>query len=570
MLAKKIDLDEAQKAAVEAIDGPLAVLAGPGSGKTRVIVERIAYLIETRGVRPERILAITFTVKAAFELERRLVERLPTHSSTQPRVATFHSLCFDILKTYGGDVLPAGWRLATAREQREAFFRAHDKKPSKRLVEAVSMAKNGQGAAAHHPTIGVLLDAYNKELRNQKLLDFDDLLTFAHDLLAGDPHIRAKVGARYDHIIVDEHQDSNALQCALLELLAYPHNNLCVVGDPNQAIYAFRGASPDGLLQFSERPEAKKAVLDTNYRSTKKIVRAATAFISRDTFTNTASTADISEHEPLRIIIATTAASERAWILKTIESMLGGTDYATLEPDYGEAYTPGDIAVIYRTNAMGDFLEDGFRASGLPYRRAGGKNFFDHPEVRAVVASLAALDVDRGSLAVSDQLRAYLPASTPLSDRILELLTISAQFDHLPPDEGRDRMVALASLAAQEQIPLPQTADTITLLTAHAAKGLEFRAVFIAGAEEGLFPYAPHPHATIEKNDLAEERRLFYVAMTRAKERLLISSSRERMQFGIQREQRPSRFLFDIPNDCCIREEVASPKRRVKPQASLF
>jgi DNA helicase-2/ATP-dependent DNA helicase PcrA len=570
MFANKIGLDEAQKAAVEAIDRLLVVLAGPGSGKTRVIVERIAHLVENRGIRPERILAITFTVKAALELERRLVERLEAQSSAQPRTATFHSLCFDILKTYGGAILPVGWRLATAREQRETFFRAHGKKPSKHLVEAVSMAKIERGVTIHPPTVSALLAAYEAELRNQKLLDFDDLLTVAHDLLAGDATIQTQVAARYEHIIVDEHQDSNALQCTLLELLAHPHNNLCVVGDPNQAIYAFRGASSDGLLRFSERPETKKVVLDTNYRSTQTIVRAATAFIADSAIKNATSTTEVLEHEPLRIVVAPTAASERAWILKTIESMLGGTDYATLEPEYREAYAPGDIAVIYRTNTMGDFLEDGFRASGLPYRRSGGKNFFDHPEVRAVVAALATLDEVSRSLAISDQLRACLPSSTPPSDRLLELLTIAAQFDHLPPEEGRNRMIALASLAAQEQIPLPQMGNTITLLTAHAAKGLEFRAVFIAGAEEGLFPYAPHPRASIVENDLAEERRLFYVAMTRAKERLLISSSSLRMQFGVQRGQQPSRFLSDIPDDYCVHEETSLPRRRIKPQASLF
>lgn len=556
----RIELDDAQKAVVTATSGPIAVIAGPGSGKTRVIVERIAHLIETIGVPASRILAITFTVKAAHELRTRLSVRLGG-ADTLPEATTFHSLCFEILQKYGATVAPANWRIASPREQRETLLRALGKRPSKRLIDAVSALKaNLSTRDVGSEKLRQTVDSYNTILRAQGLLDFDDLLALTYALLK---EVRPPVVTQYEHIIVDEHQDSSALQCALLELLA-GGGNLCLVGDPDQAIYTFRGATPEALLRFAERDGATTHRLGKNYRSTESIVRAATGLIATDGRERRLH-AQVSGGEPVRIVAAPTARGERAWILRTIESLLGGTDYSTLEARRDE-YAPTDIAVLYRTNTIGDFIEEGFRASGLPYERRGGSSFFEHPEIQRIIGALTNLDATKRDRPVSDQLRACLATVETLSDRALELLTLSANYDDLLPEEGRDRLITLAALAG-EGGRATKNGQAITLLTAHAAKGLEFRAVFIAGAEEGLFPHVSARHASDDA--LAEERRLFYVAMTRAKERLYISWSRERLRFGAVREQQPSRFLTDIPDDCCIREEIRLPQHK-KIQAKLF
>ncbi|MDP3735143.1 MAG: ATP-dependent helicase [bacterium] len=570
------ELDADQDTAVSALDGPVVIVAGPGSGKTRVLVERVSRLICERGVPPEQILAITFTNKAVDEIRERiraavapttLTHQAPIHSPRlssgfdgqalatfrSPVVATFHALAHTMLREYGELVgVPPNFRVG--------------EKP------------RGKRAGT-----------------NDTALDFDALLSRALELLRTHEDVLAHYRSRFNFILADEYQDANALQSTLLDLLAAGHRNLCVIGDPNQSIYSFRAADPRHFSSFTERyPDARVLRLIRNYRSTPSILAVAGSCIG------SCATSDVAQQEQKstrpHIIHAASDRAEALWIVRTIEREIGGADL--LRAGAGN-FSFGDFAVIYRLHALAREFESALNHVGIPFRTIGGVGFFEQPEVRNVLEKLETLDLpdhdadyhanaeipiaandlkfstlSQAVNAIATQSNAkqhdrrVTPRRNTLSDRILELVGIATQFDHLELAEARRALLARATLARPEDTLV--SGEAVMLLSAHAAKGLEFPVVFVAGVEEGLFPYL-RPDEVRNDERIAEERRLLYVAMTRAKERLYLSQAAKRTLFGKTYFPAPSRFLASLPENLCERIFLRPPqKRTTTPQARLF
>ena len=582
-------LDENQRKAISATEGPVCISAGPGSGKTRVLVERIAHLIEQDGVSPKNILAITFTTKAAREMRERVKERLSVEEKNLPYIGTFHAFAFDLLKEHGERI-----------GIRPDFFvvQKYDEK---------------------------------KCTRETNTLTFDDLIIHAVALLEEHTDVRELYQKKFNRLMVDEYQDTNTLQARLLELLAQKHGNLCVVGDPNQSIYGFRGSDPQHFYNFPRRfPSAAIISLKKNYRSSRTIVQASDALIAHNQ--NDAPRSLWVEREgdrPIHITHAASASQEAFSIVKTIQELVGGTEYEYLtRSDANEQYHFSDIAVLYRLNAVGRFLEQSFARAALPFVVVGATRFFEHPEIVKILNKLKEMQPGE-KIPLSGAIRTIMK-KTPLKsvrDRSLELAVIATTYDHLSFPEAREKFFTDAALCSTED-DWYQRQNAITLMSVHAAKGLEFPVVFIAGAEEGLFPYLKErevrkhgvlpqdlEHSICGKRKvlhceamqgrsatdaekrcrstfspvaeffsrkisvastckvaerLAEERRLFYVAMTRAKDRLYISHSSERVLFGKKTSAAPSRLLSEIPDEYVEKKSLQNKKRRTDIQKRLF
>lgn len=521
-------LDPDQRKAVSAIQGPLCIVAGPGSGKTRVLVERIAHLVEHEGTAPESILAITFTTKAAREMRERVKERLGGSEKNLPYIGTFHAFAFDLLKEHGEQIgIPSDFSVAEENDK-------------------------------------------EKRDKERSTLTFDDLLIHAVALLEKHPNARALYQKKFKYLMVDEYQDTNAPQARLLELLAQKHRNLCVVGDPNQSIYGFRGAEPEHFYTFPQRyPSAAIIKLNKNYRSSKHIVEASDALIGRNT--NNPIRSSWSERAlsaPIRITHAASASQEASFIVKTIQELIGGTEYEYLtRSDTSEQYHFSDIAVLYRLNAVGRFLEQSFARAALPFVVVGARSFFEHPEIVETLDKLKEMGAGEKT-PLSGALRTIVEkrAACNRPEILLELVVIATTYDHLSFPEAREKLFTDAALSSTED-DWRERQNAITLMSVHAAKGLEFPVVFIAGAEEGLFPYLKEGESD---ERLAEERRLFYVAMTRAKDRLYISHTSERVLFGKKLPAAPSRFLSEIPDEHVERKFLHNKLPRARLQKKLF
>jgi len=640
-------LNAEQREAVEHVEGPLLVLAGAGSGKTRVLTARIVRLIREGGVPAGRILAVTFTNKAAGEMKDR-IRRLLGREPAGAWIGTFHSLGARMLRRHATAL---GWdatfTIFDAEESLREIKRVMDaqgvdvKRWKPKAVRAVlSDAKNqlvtperfaeqhGEGFDPLARQVALIYPEYQHSLRRQNAFDFDDLLVKPVELLAREPELLERYQARFSFLLVDEYQDTNHAQFRFLEALARGHRNLMVVGDDDQSIYGWRGADIRNILDFEETyPGARVVRLERNYRSTNTILRAANEVIRRnqDRKGKTLRT-DREDGPPITLVETADERDEAGWIVEEVETRLASGDLARAR----------DVAILYRTNAQSRALEDACRRRGMPYQIVGGVRFYERREIQDLLAYLrlisnpldmAAFDrvvnvpargvgatslerlkawaageginwleaaervreapgisgkAARGLARFSELVRSFSARAVGLSvgpllqDLVEELDLLDLLRSEGP--EGEDRVENVKELIAgamefealmeeewEEEAPdhfteldlfLQQVAlvtdldrrdpdaDSVTLMTIHNAKGLEFPSVFISGLEEGLFPLG---RAYDEPAQLEEERRLFYVGITRAEEKLYLSWARERRRAGEFRAGRLSSFVEDIP-----------------------
>ncbi|MBY0110845.1 UvrD-helicase domain-containing protein [Patescibacteria group bacterium] len=616
-------LNDRQKEAVLATDGPVSVLAGAGSGKTRVLTTRIYHLIR-EGVPAEKILAVTFTNKAAREMRERLSRVLGEELTTWkrgnlPLVATFHGLGRELLESYGSALgIPRHFSIFDREDSERAIKNAlkeldMDPKeyPPRALLARISRAK-GEGLSAtefaekfsregfRSRVASDVWLKYDAVLKKERALDFDDLITLPVKLLAEHEEVRKQVQERFHYVHIDEFQDTNELQGRLATLLTGARKNLFVVGDIDQTIYTWRGATIENLLRFDETyPEAKTIVLEHNYRSSKNIVDAANTIIEKNrNRKEKKSVTSNASGEPIIVSVSDTAEREAAYIAQEASRLIScGTD-------------PTQIAVLYRTNFQSRAMEEAFLATRVPYKLLGTQ-FYDRKEVKDVIAWVRlALEPGReadrvravqapsrgigkttlGKLVAGkrDELRPGERAKVEAFEKIVanlnaaaqtdvpsafvrrvieesgmkaslekggeddaerlenaqELATLASRHDDLPGMDGINAFLAEAALAGdQDELDRTKEKGGVTLMTVHAAKGLEFDVVFVSGLEEGLFP---HEGMNEEERDEEEERRLFYVAITRARRKLYLTLARVRRIYGTDFLSDPSSFLDDI------------------------
>ncbi len=629
-------LNPQQKLAVTAGSGPILVLAGPGSGKTRVLTHRIAYLIGYMGVRPYNILAVTFTNKAAREMEAR-VARLLGGETQGLLLGTFHAICARLLRREA-DLLPVQSNFVifdeddqlalVKRATRELNLNEKLYKPSS-VLAAISNAKNELYQPETFPitnyrdeVVSRIYARYQNLLVAENGVDFDDLLLYTARLLEENPAVREKYARRFEHVLVDEFQDTNVAQYNLLRHLASYHKNIFAVGDEDQSIYRWRGADYRNIQRFEQDfPQAQKILLEQNYRSTQTVLDAARAVIEPNPYrTPKHLFSDRGRGEKIVLHEAPNDHAEAAYVVDTIAQLVAM-----------RRAQPGDVAVMYRTNAQSRLLEEAFLRAGLPYRLVGAQRFYGRREVKDVIAYLRLVynPADEISLAriinvppkgigdktlVALQLqaqRAGLSAGALLMDlganpnsahleafsgrgaalladfgamlaewrSAQEQTSLPGLFDRILADvgyhdylndgsqEGQERwdnVEELRRIAFEyqergladflETLALVSDQDTLaegganvpTLLTLHAAKGLEFPIVFIVGLDDGLLP---HSRSIDDPEQMAEERRLLYVGLTRAKDRLYLLRSEQRTTYGSYEDSTPSRFLKDLPEE---------------------
>ena len=652
-------LNPEQARAVTTTDGPLLILAGAGSGKTRVVAHRVAYLVGVLGVAPWRILAVTFTNKAAAEMRERIVALIGPDDGRRVEMGTFHAVCARILRRDGAALgLDPRFVIYDTDDQltlMKQVFRDFDIplqggpiRP-RGVLEALSRAKNDlegpdalvEAATTHYQEeLGKLAVAYERRLREAGALDFDDLLGWTVRLLETQPDVLARYQVRWRYLHVDEYQDTNRAQYRIVRALAAAHHNLCVVGDDDQSIYAWRGADLRNILDFErDEPGATVVKLERNYRSTQLILEAAHAVVANNLDRKEKKLwTEKAGGRPIQRFEAYDEEEEAEWIARQVEALLGGrTASLTRRADDDEAFRPKDVAVLYRTNAQSRAIEEAFLRYGIRYQLIGGTRFYQRREVKDALGYLRILRSDRdrvsfervinipprglgdkslevlriaadepdatywgaleraaadGLLVLTSRARSavadfvalvrrlrtrvgLLPLPELLDDvlevsgyramladgteeneerwrNLLELRSVTTRYDDLSPDDALDRLLEETALVA-DQDSYEGDADAVTLITLHAAKGLEFGAVFIGGLEEGIFPHARALTAEREQDDpreLEEERRLAYVGITRAKERLFLSHASRRATWGPAGGPAvPSRFLFEIPAD---------------------
>lgn len=609
------ELNQEQKEAASHTSGPILIVAGAGTGKTRTLTYRIKNLIE-QGIPPEKILAITFTNKAAKEMRERLSELLQSNDS-QPFASTFHALGVFILRNYHQEIgLPKYFTVLDASDSLSLIKEAMEKEgvnpkewDPKQIRNKISLHKGSgltpeetanQGSAIDD-IIAPVWRRYESLKNNQKSLDFSDLLLKTHNLLKNRADIRKELQKKWTHLHVDEYQDTNEIQYKLCKLLLGHDNNICAVGDSDQTIYSWRGATIRNILQFEKDfPGAKTVILEQNYRSSKTILDAAHEIIRKNSsrFDKTLR-ATKSTGEQVTMYQAMSAPGEAGWIAKEIRKLV----------ESGQK--PGDICVLYRTNFQSRLIEECLMRIGVPYQLLGTK-FFERKEVKDIVSyvryvlnqdslgdlkrivnlpkrglgktsvakiisndtasltkkakesyqsfqdiisNLAELSQEQKTtdflqslLQITGIQKALQEGSVDDQERfenIKELVSFAVQYDHLDPPEGLQKLVEDAALLGeQDNLDTEEGQGAVRLMTIHASKGLEFPIVFVAGMEQGLFP-SDRGDKDREKE---EERRLCYVAFTRAKEKLYLSWAQIRRIFGQDVIQAPSEFLLDIPN----------------------
>ncbi len=633
------ELNPAQRQAVEAVEGPVLVLAGPGSGKTRVLTYRVAYLVKEYQVPPWQIMAVTFTNKAAREMKERLY-RLLGEEFRKLTIGTFHAICARILRreAEAAGISPqyviydTGDQVNLARQAiRELDLDDKLYRPQA-MLHRISSAKNELMAPGEMPTRTYrdevakrVYERYQALLDQNNALDFDDLLVKAVRLFRENPEVRARYQRRYPFVLVDEWQDTNMAQYELVKLLAGVRANLFVVGDEDQSIYRFRGADYRNVARFREEyAEAQVILLERNYRSTQTILDVANAVISRNLHRHPKRLFTEKSGGPrIRLVEAYDEQEEGDVVVSEILRLVGR----------GQAHL-GDCAIMYRTNAQSRPLEDAFVRRGVPYKLVGATRFYERQEIKDVLAYLRLLHNPYDGIGLSriinvpprgigtktygrlvqwaDQLGVPIFAALQLlneadaeethtafpfrtrgsrvltefvqlieelsraqqslnllelldlvlersgyaryvqdgSDQgqarwenILELRTVARDYAGLPVDTALTTFLEEVALVSDVD-NLDEQVDAPTLLTLHAAKGLEFPVVFIAGLEEGLFP---HSRSMDDQEQMEEERRLCYVGLTRAKERLYLLYTFSRTLYGETEIREPSRFLADVP-----------------------
>jgi DNA helicase-2/ATP-dependent DNA helicase PcrA len=647
-------LNPEQARAVTTTEGPLLILAGAGSGKTRVVAHRIAYLIGVKAVAPRRILAVTFTNRAAGELRERIAA-LTGDVGKDVEAGTFHALCARVLRRDGEAIgLDRRFVIYDTDDQQQLMKRilAEEDLPATgefrpaAILGAISRAKNemldetflAQNAVNHRERVIARLAArYRDRLRAANALDFDDLLLRAVDLFEQAPQVLATYQSRWRYLHVDEYQDTNRPQYLWVRALAAAHRNLCVVGDDDQSIYGWRGANVQNILDFErDYPEATVVKLEQNYRSTQLILDAAHAVVSRnERRTDKKLWTQNQGGVPIQRFEAFNEEEEAEWIARQVEGLVGATGRGAwltrrADDDESSRFRARDVAVMYRMNAQSRAIEEAFLRYGIRYQLVGGTRFYQRREVKDALAYFRVLRSDtdlvsfervinvpargigdksveairrwavahgddqwaaveaaatgevegigpriRGSigefaalvrrlrkrigvLPLPELLDEVLEASgyrAMLADgseegedrwaNLLELRAVTTRYDDLSPEDALDRLLEETALVA-DQDSYEGEADAVTLITLHAAKGLEFPVVFIAGLEEGVFP---HNRALDDEKELEEERRLAYVGITRAKRRLFLSHAWRRATWGGGGMNIPSRFLLEIPPD---------------------
>jgi DNA helicase II / ATP-dependent DNA helicase PcrA len=570
-------LDDDQRAAAMVVEGPLVIVAGPGSGKTRTLTQRIVRLVTNHRVVGEHCLAITFTRRAAAEMRERLREGLGWRAG-DVAVHTFHSLGLVMLREHANAAgLQRGFQVASEAQRVAALAKSLDlpQPHAQGLLRAISksvragIAPSGEAAKAGA--------AYQKILSDNNWIDFDDLVSLAVRLLEGNPDVAALYRQRFRFISVDEFQDVDARQYQLLTLLAPPPaGNLCVIGDPHQAIYGFRGADASCFERFrTDYPTAAAVTLKRNYRSSGTIVAASSQIMAARPDAAEEPIAEIVRgmHERITIHAAPSERAEAEFVVATIEQAIGGHSFFSIDSGrasgQGVALSFADFAVLYRTEAQAAALTEALARSGIPFRRHSHAPLGDEPAVRALLGALEANDGSDRNL------------TTRLTDAAKQLAA---------DNEG----AAAINLALQRLLPLAETcrgdatrfldtvalasdadfwdarADGVTLLTLHAAKGLEFTFVFIVGLEDGVLPLHWGQAEGIAAGEMAEERRLFYVGMTRAKDRLVLSHALKRRWRGRVREQKLSPFLGDIERELVRQQQAQLRGKRGDRQLKLF
>ncbi len=664
-------LNPEQARAVTATDGPLLILAGAGSGKTRVLAHRIAYLIGVHGVRPWQILAVTFTNRAAGELRERIIS-LVGEPGRDVQAGTFHSICARVLRRDGEAIGISRRFVVYDTDDQQALMKGilreedmpltGEFRPSA-VLGAISRAKNemldatflADNAVNHHEkVIARLAKRYVERLKQVGALDFDDLLLEAVRLFDEAPDVLARYQDRWRYLHVDEYQDTNRPQYLWIRALAAKHGNLAVVGDDDQSIYRWRGADIRNILDFErDYPEATVVKLEQNYRSTQLILDAAHAVVSRNSErTDKKLWTQQAGGRPIQRFEAYNEEEEAEWVARQIEGLVGGRGSVLTRraDDDEEKLRALDIAVMYRMNAQSRAIEELFLRYGIRYQLVGGTRFYARREVKDALAYLRVLRSDTDSVsferiinvparAIGDKtlegLRAVarrdgvstwesieraargeveglvprarssladfaalvrrlrsrvgvLPLPELLDDvleasgyramladgsedgeerwaNLLELRSVTTRYDDLSPEDALDRLLEETALVA-DQDSYEGNADAVTLITLHAAKGLEFPVVFIAGLEEGLFP---HSRALDDEKELEEERRLAYVGITRAKRRLFLSHAWRRSTWGMGQASVPSRFLLEIPAELMIGPDLSPEGRERDPGLDL-
>jgi DNA helicase-2/ATP-dependent DNA helicase PcrA len=627
-------LNSQQQQAVMAGLGPVLVMAGPGSGKTRVLTQRIAYLIGKMGVRPYNILAVTFTNKAAQEMETRVINLLG-ESARGMTLGTFHAICARILRREA-EHLPFNANFVIFDEDDQiglvkrviAELNLDDKqyRPLS-VLNSISNAKNELILPDEYPqqtyrdeVVKRVYIGYQQLLLTNNGVDFDDLLLYTAFLLEDNPAVRNRYARRFEHVLVDEFQDTNLAQYVLLKRLSSYHNNIFAVGDADQSIYRWRGADYRNVLRFEQDyPDAQLILLEQNYRSTQQILDVAMAVIDPNP-NRTPKKLFTERSEGLKVVLHETYddRQEASYVVDTIASLVSR-----------QQIKPGDVAIMYRTNAQSRLLEEAFLNAGLPYKLVGAQRFYGRREVKDIIAYMRLVHNLNDELSLT---RAINVPPRGIGDKTLQILRTQAQKANLTPgefliqlgnnpedfrqqfptralsllagfgeilsrwisqateltplmlmdtildatdyhgyiddgsDEGNDRwenVMELRRLASEyqektlgeflENIALVSDQDTIegsanvaTLLTLHAAKGLEYPVVFITGLNEGTLP---HSRSFDDLEAMEEERRLLYVGITRAKDRLYLLYAQNRSAYGYPDPVMPSRFLDDIPDE---------------------
>ncbi len=636
-------LTEPQRAAVTQRGGPLLVIAGAGSGKTRVLTRRIAHLLATGDARPYEIMAITFTNKAADEMRRRVIE-LVGPDADRMWVSTFHSACLRMLRAHA-DVLgyERGFTIYDAGDAETAVERIMKelnldlkRLPPRSVSAAISAAKNEMisperysdlyGDDPQRRRIAEIFQLYEKRLRTANAMDFDDLLVNAVMMMRADERVLQSYQERFHYLLVDEFQDTNGVQNELVMMLAAEHRNLCVVGDSDQSIYRFRAADVRNILQFEQRfPDAEVILLEQNFRSTHTILDAANAVIAKNASRHAKNLFTVgAQGEKLRLYRAGDEYDEGRWV---------ASELRRLRSEHGVGWS--EMAVFYRTNAQSRVLEEEMLRANIPYRVISGMRFYDRKEIKNALAfarlivnprdeasarrvinepkrgvgesAQAKLGIYAAEHGLSFAEAAHHGAAAGLTGRALTgvdkfsfmLDELRALSNDLSPREMIDAIVResgmgdalraedsdeaysrlenlgeLASAAAQydtlldfvERMALVADSDqlgsgdgAISLMTLHVAKGLEFPAVVVTGLEETVFP---HRRALSDDAELEEERRLFYVGVTRAMRHLVLTHAWSRTMWGQRVEAIPSRFLQEVPSELITDLTSTLPTRR--------
>lgn len=682
-------LTEPQREAVTHVDGPLLVLAGPGSGKTRVITRRIAHLVQRVGIAPWNILAITFTNKAAGEMRERVGQMLSERQTRAVTIATFHALCARTIRVYAERLgLPPGYSIYDSADQKRAVKEAlSDLEISTRnfppasMLSAISGAKNelmddkayaAEARDFYKKTVARVYRRYTKILRRNHALDFDDLLMYTVDLLKHHPEVATEMRERYQYVLVDEYQDTNGAQFQIAHLLAEGHKNLCVTGDPDQSIYGWRGANIQNILDFEGHfPDATTVRLEQNYRSSAVILRLADALIRNNRARkHKALWTDNGDGEPATVAKCRDEAHEARWVIDRFREL----------HDEGMAW--GEMAIFYRMNSLSRVLEEALREAGIPYQIARGTAFYDRAEIKNALGYLQMLVnpadevallrvINMPTRGISDKTvklvqeaaakhdlgfmdllarandvpglgtravtsverfmaqvarwRSWIDPSVAdapdrpvsLRDLVDQILRESGLHGHYKDDKSdpdRERLANLAELvtfaqqfeeqflletveelgqptpglgerllALLERVALVADVDgvasdqgAVTMMTLHAAKGLEFPAVAMVGMEDGLLP---HERSQGTERELEEERRLAFVGITRAMKRVFLTQARFRTTYGQAITTIPSRFLSELPAEDVISVEPesgdiddflsASSARRQRSSASM-